>query len=123
MSDVRQLLLKNARAELSERDQRWLDDNQHRIVWHVLGLDELLLFLELPERERDLFKRLSSYLRNAGPDRPFIDQHGRVPMSFRSYLATKYQRHMGQSRVGLFETVQRVMDDVNRYFSQPSIEP
>jgi hypothetical protein len=85
-------------------------------MWHVIGLDEFLLFLKLPPRERQLFKRLSSYLRDAGPDRLFIEG-GRMPVSFRNYLATKYLGRLDGAYLGVDAIVERAFEDARRYFA------
>jgi hypothetical protein len=123
ISDVRKWLMVEVLAHLTPQERHWFDRNFRRCIWHILDLDEFEWFLSIQPRHRELYKRLSGYIREAAVDAPFT-LGGTIPASFLSYLVNRYgewdaersHRRLTSYLPELFALFNEMTADVLNYF-------
>jgi len=122
--DLRQILLDEVVSHLDATERTWFEAHfRSKCVWHVMDLDEFEWFLSIPTRERNLYKRLTGYSRDADLDGAFI-KNGALPSNFRTYLIRKYGRFDARindrrltARIPeLFALYEEMVSDVKSYF-------
>ncbi len=129
--DMREILLEEVESHLEPGEREWF--RQHfvrKCVWHVMELEEFERFLSIPQGERQIYKRITGYLREADPAGDII-KRGLLPSNFRSYLIRKFGRYdaaTNERRLDLYvpelrELFNEFAADARKYFSTKATSP
>jgi hypothetical protein len=122
---LRDKIIEGSEALLNQQEKVWYDQSlKRKFLWHIFDLSEFEIFISLPRTKRDFYKVLSKYLRDSRVDEYLIDNIGRLPYDFRSYMISKFgeakledgSRRIDTIQPDLLDIYENLQNDIGRYF-------